>query len=140
MSFNSRLVNGAQSTSGNLDTNAAGTIEGGPSFLMQKAEKGTLSATVTVEAETTSLAAFAVWEVSNDASTWRLALPTNGAAYVALATGTAGDDAAVTRVIPANDATYGWRYARCSIQNTGATGAATDTYTIAYNYAKPDWV
>ncbi len=141
MSFNSRLVNNAQATGTlNIDTAVAGTITGGPTFLVQKCEPGSLSATVMVEAETSTITMAAVWEVSNDATTWRLCMPTNSAAYVVQGTGTAGDDAAVTRVIPANDAVYGWRYARCSIQNGVATGTANDKYSIAYNYSKPNWV
>lgn len=140
MSFNSRLVIGAQSTTGDIDGNAAGTVEAGPTFLMQKAEKGTLSATVTVDAETNTIEMFAEWEVSADSTTWVRTAPVNNAATVKLATGTGGADAAVTRVVPANDACYGWRYARCSIRNEVASGTTSDTYTIKYNYAKPDWI
>lgn len=140
MSFNTKLVNGAQSASGDLDTNAAGTIEGGATLLMDKVEIGSLSATVTVDAETSTITIAAVWEVSNNGTTWLLCTPVNNAAAVVLATGTAGADAAVTRVIPANDAVYGWRYARCSVQNGVATGAAVDTYAIAYNYLRRDFL
>ena len=139
MGLNSKYVYNAQATGTlNLDTLVAGTITGGPTMLMSKLDpKHGLSALVTVEAETDTLTIGLVWQVSNDASTWVTCAPVNNAATVVLATGTGGGDPVVTRVIPANDAVYGWRYARAAIQNLVATGAATDTYAIAYNYVRP---
>lgn len=140
MSFNSKIKIAAQSSSGNLDGDAAGTLTGGSTVQMRNVEVGTLSALVTVDAETNTITLGAVWEVSNDASTWYVCTPVNNAATVVLATGTGGADAAVTRVIPANDAVYGYRYARCSIQNLVAQGTTNDTYSISYNYRMPDFV
>lgn len=94
-----------------------------------------LSALVSVDAETTSLAITARWQVSNDGVTWvDVANGSQNAAGVALATGTAGADAAVTRCIQAPDAVYGWRKARLALVNTGAAGTTNDTYTVSYCY------
>lgn len=58
-------------------------------------------------------------------------------AGVALATGTAGDDAVVTRVLPAPECVHSFNYARAAVVNGAATGAATDTFSIKYHYMKP---
>ncbi len=93
-----------------------------------------LSANVTVDAETDTLTLTPKWQGSNDGSTWfNIANPGN-AVMIALATGTAGADATVNRVIPAPPAIEGWRYARCSLVVGGDTGTANDTYSIAYSF------
>lgn len=139
MARNERIVYNAQAT-GTLNINGAvaDTITGGPTLLMSKVTGGTLSALVTVDAETSTLTMAAVWQVSNDATTWVNALVENAAAEVVLATGTAGADAAVTRVITAPNTVYGWRYARLSIRNGVATGTTNDTYSIGYCYENDD--
>jgi len=139
VSFNSKIKIAAHSASGNLDGVASGTLTGGSTVRMRDVSPGTLSALVTVDCETNTMAVSAQWEVSNDASTWYLCAPVNNAATVVLATGTGGADASVTRVIPANDAVYGYRYARCSVQNLVAQGNTSDTYAISYNYRMPDF-
>lgn len=137
MSLNTKLVNNALATATlNLDTIVADTITGGPTLPMAQVATGTLSAKLVLDAETDTIQVQGVWQVSADASTWVTCLPANGAALVTLATGTAGADASVTVVLPANDAVYGWKYARIAVRNTVATGAATDTYQLAYNYAR----
>lgn len=137
MGFNAKLVNGGQVKTGNLDTLVAGTITGGNALAMQNVEIGSLSATVTVDAETNTITIAALWEVSQDNSTWlRCSGAPNNPAEVVLATGTAGADAAVTRVVPAPPAVYGYRFARCSVLNGVATGGASDTYSIGYNYQR----
>lgn len=119
---------------GNLNTLVAGTTTGGATVDMTRVARNTLGALVTVLAETNTLTITAKWQVSNDGSTWvDVALP-NNAANVALATGTAGADVAVTRLIVAPDAVYGCRYCRIAIVNGVATGATVDTYTLSYNY------
>lgn len=138
MASNSKIVYNAQATGSlNIDTAVAGTNTGGPTFVTANCVQGSLSALVTVDAETNTITMGVVWQVSNDNSTWVECTPTNNAAMVVLATGTAGADASVTRVIPANDAVYGWRYCRAAIKNGVATGTTNDTYSIGYNYVKP---
>lgn len=138
MASNAKIVYNGQAT-GSLNINGAtaGTNTGGPTFVTANCTPGSLSALTTVDAETNTITMALVWEVSNDASTWVQCAPTNNAAVVVLATGTGGADASVTRVIPANDAVYGWRYCRAAIQNGVATGTTNDTYSIGYNYVKP---
>lgn len=94
-----------------------------------------LSALVTVDAETNTITLAAKWQVSNDASTWvDVAHAPNNPAATVLAAGTSGDDAAVTRAVPAPDAVYGYRYARCSLVVGAVTGTDSDTYSIGYSY------
>jgi hypothetical protein len=115
----------------------AGTITAGPTLNMDLVADDTLSALVVVDVETNTITMEAVWQVSNDATTWYECRGLNNAAIVVLGTGTGGADASVSRVLEAPKAVYGWRYARCSIRNLVATGAAVDTYAISYNFRKP---
>lgn len=120
--------------SGNLNSVVATTVTPGNTVDTTRVARGSLSALVTVKAETDTLTITAKWQVSNDGSTWvDVALP-NNAANVALATGTSAADAAVTRAIMAPDAVYGWHYTRVAIVNGVATGASTDTYSMSYCY------
>lgn len=135
MGFPARLMNGVSTTSGNLNTLVAGTITPGATLQVSTAAFGTISATCTFLAETNTITLSAVWQVSNDASTWLRAVDENDAAPVAVGTGTAGADSAVTRVVAAPRTVYGWRYVRCGVLNGVVTGATADTYSIAYNYA-----
>jgi hypothetical protein len=134
----SLLVVGASAT-GTLNINAAvaGTITAGPTVVTNAFEQGTLCADVTVDAETSTITMGVVWQVSNDASTWKTLVLPNNPATVVLATGTGGADAPVSRVIAAPESVSGWRYCRASIQNLVADGTTNDTYSIAYNYARP---
>lgn len=94
-----------------------------------------LSAICVVDAETNTLTLTAKWQGSNDASTWiDIANGSQNAAGVALATGTTGADAAVTKAVPAPDAAHGYRYARCSVVVGVVTGTDSDTYEIGYSY------
>lgn len=130
----------AAHTTGTLNLNgvSAGTTTGGNSVLMgdnSRQKVQALSALVTVDAETDTIVLTGKWQVSNDNSTWvDLAHGTQNAAGVALATGTAGADASVTKAFQAPDAVYGWRYARFAIVNTVAAGLTADTYNISYCY------
>jgi len=128
-------------TTGNFNTDVAGTVKGGaPVSIFGPAGgvvNGTLSALVIVDAETNTRTLSAFWQVSEDGSTWYdVAGAPNNPANVVLATGTAGADAAVTEVIPAPAAVYAWSFARCSVVNGVATGGATDTYSIQYKYVR----
>jgi hypothetical protein len=119
---------------GDFDGDAAGTVAAGGSIDTGRVAKGTLSALVTVDAETNTLTMTGKWQASYDGTTWVDVVAPNNAANVALATGTAGADAAVTKAIAAPDAVFGWMFARFVIVSGVATGAATDTYSISYCY------
>lgn len=135
MPQNHRIVyNGQDTGTLNLDTLVAGTTTGGPTLVMHNVEKDTLSVLAVVEAETDTLTIEGQWQVSNDASTWVDVMPSNAAADVVLATGTAGGDPVVTVCLVAPKALYGWRYGRFAVINLVATGNAVDTYRIGYNY------
>lgn len=128
----------AHASSGTLDTLVAGTTTGGTAVAIgdnTRQKVRALSALVTVDAETNTITISAKWQVSNDNSTWvDVANGSQNAAAVVLATGTGGADAAVTRVIPAPDSVYGWRYARVAVVNGVVTGNAVDTYAMSYSY------
>lgn len=128
----------AHASSGTLDTLVAGTTTGGTAVAIgdnTRQKVRALSALVTVDAETNTITIAAKWQVSNDNSTWvDVANGSQNAAAVVLATGTGGADASVTRVIPAPDSVYGWRYARVAVVNGVVTGNAVDTYSMSYSY------
>lgn len=94
-----------------------------------------LSAIAVVDAETNTITITGRWQVSNDKTTWIDAAhgPQNPAG-VAIATGTAGADAAVTVAIPAPSSVYGFRFARLGLVVGVTTGASADTYTVGYSY------
>jgi hypothetical protein len=135
------MVNNANVLSGNLNTNVAGTTEGGTFATGGAVAIGTntqkishLSALIGVLAETNGITVTPVWQVSNDDSTYVDAAPSNNAANVVFATGTAGADTAVSACISAPAAVYGWKFARCAFRNAVQTGAATDLYSVGYCY------
>jgi hypothetical protein len=134
MAFNDLLQNNQQSTSLTLTSVTSGTIVAGPTLLMSRVGKMTLSAKVVALAETNTITLTAVWEVSDDASTWELARNENNVVPTALGTGTSGSDTAVTRHLSAPHAVYGKRYARCSCLVGVTTGASSDTFSVAYDY------
>lgn len=138
MAFNDILKNNVtppgQTSTLTLNGVTAGNVVAGPKLLMSDVRIGTLSARCTVTAETNTLTLTAVWEVSADGSTWLRARGEANASEVALATGTAGADAAVTRSIDAPNAVYGFRYARCSILTGVATAGASDLAAVTYDY------
>lgn len=115
-----------------------GTTTGGPTLMMSMVTTNSLSAVVALDAETDTLTLEAFWQVSNDTTTWYEIPAYNNAAWVVWATGTAGADATVTKVLPAPDAVYGFRYARAAVRNQVANGLAADTYRIGYNFEKDD--
>ena len=124
---------------GDLNTFAAGTVTPGSLLVMSEVERGTLSATLVVDAETNTLTITGGWQASNDGTTWVDVYEGHNPARVALATGTGGADAEVTRCLTAPHGVYGFRYARAVVVNGVATGAAADTYSIQYNYGLPFW-
>jgi hypothetical protein len=124
-------------TTGTFDAIAAGSAKTGTALFLGKSYKkvANLSALVTTLAETDTITLTARWQVSNDNATFvNVSHGSQNAAGVALGTGTAGADTAVTVAIPAPDAVYGWKFARLAIVVGVATGATVDTYSIGYVY------
>jgi len=140
MSRNDRLVRLYQRTTGTLDAVAAGTVTGMGALLMHIVEKGTLSARVLVDIETSTITVTPSWQISHDGTTWEDVVLPNNAANVSLGTGTAGADAAITRNISAPDGVYGARYCRLALTPGVTTGAAVDTYDVSYSFARDDLV
>lgn len=124
-------------TTGTLNGVTAGSAVSGNMIAMgpMDVKVKNLSALVTCLAETNTLTITPRWQVSNDNSTWVNASGApNTPAGVAIATGTAGADTAVTLLIPATNAVNSARYARLQLVVGVATGASADTYTISYCY------
>ena len=125
------------STTGVLTSVAAGTFTPGATVANSQVRPGTLTAQFVVDAETDTLTIEAAWQVSQDGSTWvDLAYTPNNAAAVVLATGTAGADASVTKVVPAPQGASGWRFVRAGVVNKVAEGTVNDTYAISYGYIR----
>ena len=118
-------------------TPAAGTTTGGTAVPTASAQPGTMSCLFTLLAETNTLTLTGKFQVSDDNSTWYdLAGDAQNPANVLIATGTAGADTAVTRVLPVPPAAVGWRYVRAAIVNGVATGATGDTYVLSFRYRR----
>lgn len=124
--------------SGDFDTDAAGTVNPGTAIRTAEAEKGSISALFTVDAETNTLTIAAGWQVSDDNSTYYNCADIDNAADTVLATGTAGADAAVTKVIGPPDWVYGWKYVRPVCISGVAQGNAVDTYSMTNFYVSPN--
>lgn len=135
MSFPARYFKGAAAT-GNLDTIAAGVSVGGTSYPTNEIALNTLSCEFTVDAETNTITLACHWQVSHDNSTWIDIKPSNGAAYVAQATGTVGADAAVTVVLEAPKGVLGWEYVRPAVKVGVTTGTVNDTYSMQVCFRK----
>ena len=120
---------------------AKGTTTGGPALDMSLVKPPTLSATVTLKAETDTITLEAFWEVSNVAGGGGsyMEIPSYAnTAFTAWGTGTAGADTAVTKVLPAPECVYAFLYARCSVRNKVADGLIADTYAIGYNFVQAE--
>jgi hypothetical protein len=122
--------------SGNFNTDAAGTVKAGTPIVVSQAVFGTISALVNVDVETNTLTMQADWQASDDGSTYYTVGQSNNAATVVLATGTAGADASVEKLIPAPLAVYAWKYARCVVTSGVTTGNTVDTYSIKNKYLR----
>lgn len=124
-------------STGTFDTLVAGSQVNGPTLFLGGNEKKItdVSALVTVDCETSTMTMAAKWQASNDATTWYdVANSAANAAATVIATGTAGADASVSKVIPSVEGLEGFKYVRMTLVNGVATGAATDTYSIGYCY------
>lgn len=118
----------------NFPAGAAPQVLNGAKVDMAAVDPGTLSAHVQVTAQTSTLTIYASWQVSMDDTTYYDVAPVNNAALVALATGTAGADTAVNKVIPAPDAAYAWKYARVQLYTGVASATTGDLGGIKYYY------
>ena len=117
--------------------NAGLSVAGNPLFMGEAVRQkvASLSAVLVVDIETSTLTASAVWQVSNDKSTWLdVAYTPNNAAAVVLATGTGGADPTITKVLPAPEAVYGYKFARVAVVMGVTNGTVNDTYEIGYTY------
>ena len=140
MAFKRLLYNYLTTGTTTLNGVNVGIVEGGPTLDMTKVRQdvNTLSALVALDAETNTITLEAYWQVSNDDTTWVELIPVNNAAVVIWGTGTGGADATVTRVLPAPDAVYGWRYARVAVVPRVTNALTADTYAIGYCFEKDD--
>lgn len=112
---------------------AAGSTTAGTAISTANIEKGTLSCLFVVDAETNLLTLTAKFQVSDDNSTWYdLAGDAQNPANVALATGTGGADASVSRVIPVPTQVHGWKWVRAAVVNGAAQGESVDTYAFTF--------
>lgn len=118
----------------NFPTGAAPQVLNGALIDMAMVEPGTLSARVQTTAQSTNLTVYANWQVSMDNTTYYDVGPVNNAALVAIATGTAGVDTAVNKVLPAPDAVYAWRYARMQLYTGAASATTGDLGGCTYYY------
>lgn len=126
---------------GTLTGLAPGSQANGTALFIGQSERRVddLSAHLTVLAETNTLTITAKWQGSNDRSTWiDLANGSQNASGVALATGTAGADASVTRSFGAPNAAYAHQFVRCSLVVGVVTGTDNDTYSVGYSYRQLD--
>ena len=143
MGFNERIVFNDQSTAITIDGVVAGAdATGSPVLRMNrvKRESDSLAAQVTVDAETDTVTLTAVWQGSNDNSTFFDIVQPNSAAYVIMATGTAGADAAITHIISAPIGAYSVRFVRVIIRVGVVDGTAVDSANVGYNYELDDLV
>ncbi len=115
----------------------AGSSTAGTAIQTGSLDRETVSCLFTVLAETNTLTLTAKFQVSNDNVTWYdLAGDAQNPANVALATGTAGADVAVSRALPLPPAALGWQYVRAAVVNGVATGAVGDTYAFTWQCRK----
>jgi len=135
MSFPARFFKGAAAT-GNLDSIAAGGSVGGTVYPTNEIAVDTLSCEFTVKADTNTLTISAHWQVSHDNSTWVDIKPSNGAAYVALVTGTGMAGTPVTVTLQGPSGALGWEYVRPAVKVGVTTGTTNDTYSMQVCYRK----
>jgi len=115
----------------------AGTTTGGTALATADIAPGTLSCLFVIDAETDTITITGKFQVSADNSTWYdLAGDAQNPANVTMATGTAGADATVNKVLPVPTEALGWKYVRAAIVNGVATGGAADTYAFTFYYRK----
>lgn len=113
------------------------SVSGNSVFLGKNAgQKVTdLSAVLTVTAATASITLTPNWQVSNDDTTfYDIANAPDVPAALPIATGTSAE---LSKVVPAPAAVHAYQFARCQLTVGGATGTASDLYSIGYSYRVP---
>lgn len=130
--FNQHIVTGTLTGVSNT------AVTGSSLFLGMQSEKvvdSTLSAYLILTAATSSVTITPSWQVSNDGTTFAtVKLNELNTVAIAVATGAAN----VTTVVHPPRAVYGYQWARVLLNVAGATGTASDTYSIGYSYKQPD--
>lgn len=124
--FNTGIVTGTLTGVSNASV-TGGSVFMGTSFL--KVEH--LSAYLIVTAATSSLVVKPYWQVSNDNTTFKT-MQNDANCSIQLAIATATEN--VTEVLPTPRGIEGYKYARCMLAVSGATGTASDLYSIGYSY------
>lgn len=135
MSFPARFFQGAAAT-GTFNGILAGSGVGGTAYSTNEIALNTLSCLFVVLAETNTATLACHWQVSHDNVTFFDIKPSNGAAFVVVATGTAGADAPVTVVLEAPKGVLGWEYVRPAVKVGGGGGSVLDTYSMTVGYRK----
>jgi hypothetical protein len=138
MGINARTLMRTNAVTAQALTGAPAQTGAGNSVLMNDVETGTLSAYVSCLVTVNNLTITAKWQTSANGSTWVDCLTGNSAALVTFATGT-GSGVTTTKVIEAPTGVYGHLYSRCIVVTgaESALGAASEEYTISYNYRRP---
>lgn len=124
----------ATTVTGNANTKTAGSVIPGTTFNRNELTQGSACVLATVLADTNTFTFTGVWQVSLDNTTFYDCALANNPANVALDTGTASADVAVTKVIEAPSCVYSFPFFRFALVTGVVTGAAIDTYSLA-NYA-----
>lgn len=121
---------------GTLNTVSATSVTGANVHLGGSYTKvADLTAYLILTAATSSITITPYWQVSNDASTFTtIQSGPQSPANIAIVTGTAN----TTKAIEPPRGVYGYRFARCMLLVGGATGGASDLYSIGYSYRQLD--
>ncbi|HVJ19909.1 MAG TPA: hypothetical protein VM686_31055 [Polyangiaceae bacterium] len=124
--FNTNVVTGSLNGVSNASVTGNSNFMG-TSFL----KIDHLSAYLIVTAATSSVVVKPYWQVSNDNSTFKTVQnDPNCILQLGIATGAEN----VTEVLPAPECVKGYKYARCMLAVSGATGLTADLYSIGYSY------
>lgn len=115
-------------------TGAAPQAKYSAAIQTQRVEIGTLACTAAATAKTNTLTMTAVWQVSDDGSTYVDLVEGNNAASVTLATGT-GTSATTIKALTAPPGVYGYKFARLKVYTGVTTADGTDdgvTFGVRY--------
>jgi hypothetical protein len=93
-----------------------------------------LSALIETNITTTSLVVKMIWQASLDGTNWVQLYDSNGVAPVQIAATGSGSLVTTQFIMNLHGINPGYPYLRIAALNTGATGAAGDNVTAAYNY------
>jgi hypothetical protein len=134
MSIRAKIKSNQQLTTGSL-TGSAPQTGAGATLVAANIDTGSLSASIAVTATVSTLTLTGKWQACDDGSTWVDCFPSNNAAQVTIVTGT-GSAVSSTRKVDAPPSVYGHLYARYVVVSgvASALGAASETYSIAYDY------